>query len=89
MWLFLAVPWVFLQFTIVVFPDHSHFLFYIIYLHYYINVSNSYKGSLTFLNRDVAFSTEITFLHRDVIWSIVMSLSYIKMSNSCKGLSYF
>ena len=26
-WLFLAVPWVCLQFVIVVFPDHAHFLF--------------------------------------------------------------
>ena len=27
-WLFLAVPWVCLQFVIVVFPDHTHLLFY-------------------------------------------------------------
>ena len=27
-WLFLAMPWVCLQFVIVVFPDHTHFLFY-------------------------------------------------------------
>ena len=26
-WLFLAVPWVFLQFVIVVFPDHTHLQF--------------------------------------------------------------
>ena len=26
-WLFLAVPWVCLQYVIVVFPDHTHFLF--------------------------------------------------------------
>ena len=26
-WLFLVVPWVCLQFTIVVFPDHTHLLF--------------------------------------------------------------
>ena len=25
-WLFLAVPWVCLQFVIVVFPDHTHLL---------------------------------------------------------------
>ena len=55
-WLFIAVPWVCLQFAIVVFPDHTHLLFYIIYLHYYINMSNSYKEGFTFLNRDVAFS---------------------------------
>ena len=27
-WLFLAVTWVFLQFVIVVFPDHTHLLFF-------------------------------------------------------------
>ena len=26
-WLFLAMPWVCLQFAIVVFPDHTHLLF--------------------------------------------------------------
>ena len=26
-WLFLAVPWAFLQFVTVVFPDHTHLLF--------------------------------------------------------------
>ena len=29
-WLFLAVPWVCLQFVIVVFPDHTHLLFIIL-----------------------------------------------------------
>ena len=28
-WLFLAVPWVCLRFMIVVFPDHTHLLFFI------------------------------------------------------------
>ena len=27
LWLFLTVPWVGLQFVIVVFPDHTHLLF--------------------------------------------------------------
>ena len=27
-WLFLAVPWVCLQIVIVVFPDHTHFIFF-------------------------------------------------------------
>ena len=31
-WLFLAVPWVCLQFVIVVFPDHTHLLFFILIL---------------------------------------------------------
>ena len=29
-WLFLALPWVCLQFVIVVFPDHAHLLFFIV-----------------------------------------------------------
>ena len=29
MWLFLAVPWVCQHFVIVVFPDHTHVLFFI------------------------------------------------------------
>ena len=32
-WLFLAVPWVCLQFVIVVFPDHTHLL-YLVLLYY-------------------------------------------------------
>ena len=28
-WLFIAVPWVCLQFVIVVFPDHTHLLFHV------------------------------------------------------------
>ena len=31
-WLFLAVPWVCLQFVIVLFPDHTHLLFLTIYV---------------------------------------------------------
>ena len=30
-WLFLAVPWVCLQFVIVVFPDHTHYFWGIIH----------------------------------------------------------
>ena len=29
-WLFLVVPWVCLQFVIVVFPDHAHLLFFVL-----------------------------------------------------------
>ena len=28
-WLFLVVPWVCLKFVIVVFPDHTHLVFYL------------------------------------------------------------
>ena len=33
-WLFLAVPWVSLQFVIVVFPDHNHLLFLVLTVDY-------------------------------------------------------
>ena len=39
-WLFLAVPWVCLQFVIVVFPDHTHLLFW------------SYKSQRKMFNND-------------------------------------
>ena len=38
-WLFLAVPWGFLQFVIVVFPEHTHLVFFIICF----NSSPNYK----------------------------------------------
>ena len=41
-WLFLAVPWVCLQFVIVVFPDHTHLLFFHqCVISYTFNLSNS------------------------------------------------
>ena len=30
-WLFLAVPWGCLQFVIVIFPDHTHLIFFIVF----------------------------------------------------------
>ena len=33
-WLFLAVPWVCLQFVIVVFLDHTHLLFFFVVIHF-------------------------------------------------------
>ena len=41
-WLFLAVPWVCLQFVIVVFSDHTHLLF--LYLIKLCNRINSFVG---------------------------------------------
>ena len=32
-WLFFAVPWVCLQFVIVVFPDYTHLLFFVCLVH--------------------------------------------------------
>ena len=40
-WLFLAVPRGCLQFVIVVFPDHTHLLFFTIWCKYYIS-NNSF-----------------------------------------------
>ena len=45
-WLFLAVPWVCLQFVIVVFPDHTHY-FWLYSCHVNINnlpYSDRYEG---------------------------------------------
>ena len=39
-WLFLAVPWVSLQFMIVEFPDHAHLLFIIDYTKLYKDASS-------------------------------------------------
>ena len=39
LWLFLTVPWVDLQCVIVVFPDHTHLIFYSI-LNIYISQTN-------------------------------------------------
>ena len=42
-WRFLAVPWVCLQFVIVVFPDHTHLLFLVeVYL---VMLHAKYQGS--------------------------------------------
>ena len=30
-WLFLTVPWICLKFVIVVFPDHTHLLFFVVF----------------------------------------------------------
>ena len=30
-WLFLTVPWVCLKFVIVLFPDHTHLLFFVVF----------------------------------------------------------
>ena len=37
-WLFLAVPWGFLRFVIVVFPDHTYLLFFLVCLIEVINL---------------------------------------------------
>ena len=37
-WLFLAVPWVCLQFVIVVFPCHTHLLFVLCHNHPFLNL---------------------------------------------------
>ena len=43
-WLFLAVPWVCLWFVIVVFPDHTHLVFFI-YAKIYLHVNSHYLRS--------------------------------------------
>ena len=43
-WLFLAVPWVCLQFVIVVFPDHTHLLFITIKKKIKIMYNRAHRG---------------------------------------------
>ena len=57
-WLFFAVPWVCLQFVIVVFPDHTHLLFltgkwtlerlhmYFLYSYYVRRIFEKYQASI-------------------------------------------
>ena len=52
-WLFLAVPWVCLQFVIVVFPDHTHLLFFILIL------KNEIWASYDILEWDLSCSLRI------------------------------
>ena len=40
LWLFLTVPWVVLQYVIVVFPDHTHLLFFFLKMHFCDSVIN-------------------------------------------------
>ena len=42
-WLFLAVPWGCLWFVIVVFPDHTHLLFFLAVLTYFFGFSYGTK----------------------------------------------
>ena len=52
-WLFLAVPWGCLRFVIVVFPDHTHLLFFI---------ANSSSGTTTELSKLL----KVNFLSRTI-----------------------
>ena len=74
-WLFLAVPWVFLQFVIVVFPNHTHLLFlvaiYIIIPGYHGIYCNKCLLSLTNL-------TETYFIH---IICCYLNISFINSTN--------
>ena len=40
MWLFLAVPWVSLQFVLVVFPDHTHYFGVCFVIHERLHVAS-------------------------------------------------
>ena len=62
-WLFLAVQQVFLQFVIVVFPDHTHLLFSI-----YLSISASIqKNSTKLLNQEVDSPTEVMYFQPRII----------------------
>ena len=51
-WLFLAVPWVCLQFVIVIFPDHTHLLFTIRQVRNKASVRNRYNQNHTIWESD-------------------------------------
>ena len=67
-WLFPVVPWVCLQFVIVVFPDHTHLLFFIL-LHMHLShdalFHNCTNGS-TLLNRRAARAPDKKKLLNDI-----------------------
>ena len=53
-WLFLAVPWVRLRFVIVVFPDHTHLLFFkwvLLFLLYFL-LCSFFAFKMSFYLRD-------------------------------------
>ena len=51
-WLFLAVPWDCLRFVIVVFPDHTHLLFWIITIKAFVFISQ-FRGVILRLFRQI------------------------------------
>ena len=66
-WLFLAVPWVCLQFVIVVFPDHTHLLRGVIQkytekCHYFHNFNANY---IIFVHNQAKFMP---------IWNLVFKI---------------
>ena len=53
-WLFLAVPWVCLQFVIVVFPDHTHLVF-----------SINFKLCESSMSEDICLDSTLIFYQSD------------------------
>ena len=67
-WLFLAVPWGCLQFVIVVFPNHTHLLFFVRVLTIYTIVScYPLQTLLTQSRPNKTFKTLMVFLVSNVI----------------------
>ena len=60
-WLFLAVPWVSLQFVIVVFPDHTHYFWL-----------NSHLASGDFFHLLITFANSLDQM-LDLIWIPIVS----------------
>ena len=62
-WLFLAVPWGCLRFVIVVFPDHTHLLFFICQKHghqgaWLIATKSSLKHLIRIFKRNAEISLD-------------------------------
>ena len=48
-WLFFTVPWVYLQFVIVVFSDHTHLLFCMVFCDVLLFLWNFHKGLMYYV----------------------------------------
>ena len=76
-WLFLPVPWVCLQFVIVVFPDHTHFLFLLL---------SNHKGSDQPAHLHSLISTlVIGYLKSKVTRKDLVGLQHVKASVNAPG----
>ena len=80
-WLFLAVPWGCLQFVIVVFPDHAHFLF-LSQVMVLVAQETWDQGYKTFFSYSTQLSTKFILLINVKMPTIVGILTFISMINT-------
>ena len=61
-WLFFAVPWVCLQFVVVVFPDHTHLILLAVFLHYLSFIATKSINDLLSAHASVISSINLIIL---------------------------